>query len=86
MVEMTKKRKFQFIGHHVCEGGTVRAGMEGGMEGRRGRGRPQGNWIGNLKEWSGKEGVELSIGKDRDGWKRTFHDWVNPWPSRLRSK
>ena len=46
------------------------------MEGRHGRRRPQGNWIGNLQEWNGKERVELSAVKDQGGWKRTVYDWV----------
>ena len=29
--------------------------MEVGMKGRHGRGRPQGNWIENLREWSGEK-------------------------------
>ena len=53
---MKKKRKFQYFGHRVRGGGTARAVMEGGVEGGRGRGRPQGNWIGHLKEQSGEGG------------------------------
>ena len=34
--------------------------MEGGAEGRRGRGRPLTSWMGNSKEWSRKSAVELT--------------------------
>ena len=54
VVEMVKKRKSQYFGHYLRGGGTAREVMEGGMEGRRRRGRPQGNWMGNLKEWIGE--------------------------------
>ena len=30
VVEMVKKRKFKYFGHHVCGGGTAKAVMEGG--------------------------------------------------------
>ena len=84
---MMKERKFQYFGHRVCGGGTARAVVERGMVGRCGRGRPQGNWIGNLKGWNGKRGLELSkMVKEQGGWKRSVYDWVHPWLSRLMSK
>ena len=67
MVERMK-RKFHFFGHCVRGGGTARAVIEGGIEERSRRGRPQGNWIGNLRELNGKEEVEVSrMVKDRGG-------------------
>ena len=85
VISIIKKRKFKYFGHHVRRGGTTKAVMEGGMEGRRGRGRPCWNWMGNLKEWSGKEAVELNrMAKDRDGWRKSVYDWVHPRPLRLR--
>jgi hypothetical protein len=60
LVEMVKKRKFQYFGHCVCDGETRRAVMEGGMQGKCRRGQPQGSWMGNLRERSGKRGIELS--------------------------
>ena len=53
------ERKFKYFGHRVCGGGTAKAVMEGGMEGTRERGRPQRNWMGNLKDWSDEGGVKL---------------------------
>ncbi len=58
--------------HLLRGGGTVRAVMKTGMEGRRGRERPQGNWIGNLREW-GAEGDS------------TFSFWVHQRLLQLRS-
>ena len=84
---MMKKRKFKYFGHHVCGEGTVRVVIEGGMRGRCGRGRPRGNWIGNLEEWSGKGGVEFGrMAKDQGGRKRIVYDCVHPWQSQLRGK
>ena len=51
IVEMVKKRKFQYFVHYVHGGGIARTMMEGGMEGRCKKGRLQGNWMGNLREW-----------------------------------
>ena len=56
---MVKKRKFQYFGHYVRGGGKGKAVMEGGMEGRHRRGRLQGNWMRNLREWSGEGGADL---------------------------
>ena len=86
-VEMMKKRNFKYFGYRVRGGGTARAVMKGRMEGRRGRGRPQGNWIENLREWSGKRGVGLSrMGMNWGGMMKAVFDWVHARPSRLRSK
>ena len=86
LVDVVRKRKFKYFGHLVRGGGTARAVMEGGMEGRRGRERPQGNWIGNLKEWSGEGSSTLTrLAEDREGWKKAVYSWVHPRPPRLRS-
>ena len=85
VVEMVKKRKFKYFGHCVCEGGTAKAVMEGGMEGTCERG-PQRNWMGNLKDGSGEGGVKLSrLAMDWDDWKKTVFNWVHPWPLQLRT-
>ena len=83
---MVKKRKFKYFGHRVCGGGTAKAVMEGGMEGTHERRRPQRNWMGNLKDWSGEGGVKLSrLAMDRDDWKNTVFNWVHPRPLWLRT-
>lgn len=86
VVEIVKKRKFKYFGHLVRGGGTARAVMEGSMQGRRGKGRPQGNWMGNLREWSGKGCFNLTrMAEDRERWRQAVHSWVHPRPPRLRS-
>eukprot|EP00794_Sanderia_malayensis_P002663 gene2663-biopygen2205 len=83
--EMVKKRKLKFYGHEVRRGGLLRAVIEGRTEGRRGRGRPQGNWQENLKDWSGKSLGELKeLAKDRERWKDVVFKWVHPRPIRPR--
>ena len=80
-VDMVKRRKFRFFGHMVRGGGVAKAVVEGAMEGRRGRGRPQGDWAGNLKEWSGESIVELNrMALDRRRWRVTVEDWVHQRP------
>eukprot|EP00794_Sanderia_malayensis_P013583 gene13581-biopygen10845 len=82
---MVKKRKLKFYGHEVRRGGLLRAVIEGRTEGRRGRGRPQGNWQENLKDWSGKSLGELKeLAKDRERWKDVVFKWVHPRPIRPR--
>ena len=44
LIDILKKRKFQYFGHMVRRGGMTRAIMEGCIEGRRSRGRPMDNW------------------------------------------
>ena len=69
-MEMVKRRRFKFFGHTVREEGLARAVMEGRMEGKRGRGRSQGNWFKNLKDWSGMSGADLSkMAKTRESCK-----------------
>ena len=85
VVEMVKKRKFQYFGHIIRGGGTAKAVMEGVMEGRRGRGRPQTNWMKNLNEWSGMRPMELSkMTVNRNGWRKAVKDWVHPQLNQLR--
>ena len=60
-IEMERRKKFKFYGHTARRGGTARAVLESSMERRRERGRPQGNWLSNLKEWRGGiQGAKLS--------------------------
>ena len=55
------------------------------MEGRRGRGRPQTNWMKNLNEWSGMRPMELSkMTVNRNGWRKAVKDWVHPQLNQLR--
>ena len=81
-----KKRKFKYFGHYVLGGKTARSVMEGGMQERRGRGRPQGNWMGNLRNWSGEGGSTLTrTAEYREGWRQAVHSWVHQRSPRLRS-
>ncbi|KAG1649750.1 Synaptotagmin-6 [Nymphon striatum] len=51
-------------------GGMARAVMEGAVEARRGR--PMGNWIRNLKEWSGEmENTLTRQAEDRALWRNS---------------
>ena len=85
-VEMVKKRKFKFFGHTMRADGLTRAVIEGGMEGRRERGRPQRSWMNNLKEWSGKSGAELGMmTRDRRRWRVEVGQWVHPRLNQLRT-
>ena len=70
VLEIVKTRKLKYFGHLVRRGGTARAVVEGGMEGRRVIGRPQGNWMGNLREWSRETVCGLArMAEDRESWR-----------------
>jgi hypothetical protein len=80
-VDMMKRRKFGFFGHLVRGHGILKAIVKGGVEGRRGRGRPQGDWAGNLKDWTGQWMVELSrMANDRMRWRANVKKWVHQRP------
>ncbi|KAG1666259.1 Phosphatidylethanolamine-binding F40A3.3 [Nymphon striatum] len=78
VMDTMKRRKFKYFGHMVREGGMARAILEGGVEGSRGRGRPMGNWLGNLKEWSGQAASVLTRrAEDRVLWRKSVRAWVH---------
>ena len=47
------ERKMKLFGHIVRRGGLERQIIEGKMEGKRGRGRPQTSWLTDIKQWTG---------------------------------
>ncbi|KAG1670794.1 Cold shock domain-containing protein E1 [Nymphon striatum] len=60
----------------VRRGEMARAILEGGVKGSRGRGRPMGNWLGNLKEWSGQAASVLTRrAEDRVLWRNSVRAW-----------
>ncbi|KAG1661811.1 Synaptotagmin-7 [Nymphon striatum] len=72
VMDTMKRRKFKYFGHMVRGGGMARAILEGG-------GRPMGNWLGNLKEWSGQAAsVLIRRAEDRVLWRNSVRAWVHP--------
>ena len=61
LAEKVKERKFKFFADMMRADGLTRAVIEGGKEGRSGRGRRQGSWLSNLKDWNGTKGAELGV-------------------------
>ena len=59
-VEIVKKRKLKLYGHEMRRGGLLKTVIEGSMEGRRGRGRPQRSWFTDVKEWTGERGAKIT--------------------------
>ncbi len=89
MIDMVKSRKLKFFGHQMrrdgCGGMMIRSVIEGIVEGKRSRGRPNKEWNDDLKEWSGRQMSDLTkLAGDRILWRRLVHDWVHPRPNRLR--
>ena len=74
LLEKIKTRKLNFFGHasrnKKCR--LVKDVIQGKMEGKRGRGRPRGNYISNIQEWSGMTGRSIFVAvEDRTEWRRT---------------
>ena len=53
-----KRRKLKWYGHVTRSDGLTRVILQGIVEGRRRRGRPNKNWIDNIAEWTGKSFAE----------------------------
>ena len=63
------ERKMKLFGHIVRRGGLERQIIEGKMEGKRGRGRPQTSWLTDIKQWTGGSIAEsLRQAENRTGW------------------
>ena len=66
-----RKRKLQWFGHLVRQDNSLaKMIMEGMVEGKRGRGRPEKQWIDNIKEWTMLEISEImKKARDREQWR-----------------
>ena len=82
MIDIIKSRKLKLFGHQMrrdgCGGLIIRSVIEGIVEGKRSRGRPNREWNDNLKECSGRQMSDLTkLAADRILWRRLVHDWPN---------
>ena len=48
-----QNRKIRYFGHIKRKENFLTTSMEGRVNGRRPRGRPRNNWVGDVKEWTG---------------------------------
>ena len=48
-----QKRKLKYFGHVKRKNNLLTTSMEGKVKGRRPRGRPRNNWVGDIEEWTG---------------------------------
>ena len=63
------ERKMKLFGHIVRRGGLERQIVEGKMEGKRGRGRPQTSWLTDIKQWTGGSiAASIRQAENRTGW------------------
>ena len=53
LLKNIQKRKLRYFGHIKRKNNLLTTSMEGKVQGRRPRGRPRNNWIGDVKEWTG---------------------------------
>ena len=66
-----RKRKLQWFGHLVRQDNSLaKMIVEGMVEGKRGRGRPEKQWIDNIKEWTMLETSEImKKARDKEQWR-----------------
>ena len=52
LLDTIKKRKLTCFGHIIKENNIQQLVLEGKINGRHRRGRPQTNWTDNIKDWT----------------------------------
>ena len=63
-------RKLQYFGHVVRRGGLEKVIIQGGVEGKRRRGRPATAWFDDIRNWTGHGLAAASTAAaDRRGWR-----------------
>ena len=69
LLKNIQKRKLRYFGHIKRKNNLLTTSMEGKVEGRRPRGRPRNNWVGDVKEWTGLPARDCARqAVDRDLW------------------
>ena len=71
LLDTVKKRKLRWFGQVTRRPGTLaHTVMHGGVEGRRGRGRPRRSWSGDVGVWVGEPvSVCMRMAEDRRRWR-----------------
>ena len=69
LLKNIQKRKLRYFGHIKRKNNLLTTSMEGKVKGRRPRGRPRNNWVGDIKEWTGLPARDCARrAVDRDLW------------------
>ena len=69
LLQDIQKRKIRYFGHIKRKNNLLTLSMEGKVKGRRPRGRPRDNWVGDIKEWTGLPAYDCARrAVDRDLW------------------
>ena len=63
-----EERKMTFFRHTMRRGGLERQIIEGKMEGKRGRGRPQTSWLTDINQWTRSIAESIRQAENRTGW------------------
>jgi len=59
LLAIFKRRKLTWYGHFNRSGGLANTILQGGVEGKCGRGRPRTTWLDNIRKWTGRPPTEL---------------------------
>ena len=69
LLKNIQQRKLRYFGHIKRRNNLLTTTMEGRVNGRRPRGRPRNNWVGDVKEWAGLPARDCTRrAVDRDLW------------------
>ena len=70
LITTIQRRKLEYVGHMMREGGLQKNLLEGMVEGKRERGRQRSTWFDDIKKWTGLTYGEVRTRvHDRRQWK-----------------
>jgi len=69
LLAIFKRRKLTWYGHVNHSGGLANTILQGGVEGKRGRGRPRTTWLDNIRKWTGSTELHR-LSHDRSVWRK----------------
>ena len=77
LLATVKQRKLKWYGHVTRSDGLTKVILQGTVEGRRRRGRPNKSWIDNIAEWTGKSFAETqAMAHNRQEWRELMRKSV----------
>ena len=69
LLKCIKQRQLRYYGHIKRKSGFLAEILEGKVEGKRPRGRPRNNWMGNISKWTGEKKRDCTrMAMDRHLW------------------
>lgn len=81
IVDVLKRRKLTFFGHHIRANRILKTLIQGKVEGERKRGKPRRSWSDDLVDWTGLSLADLCReAENRTNWRARVSTWVHQRP------